>query len=123
MMNIVRYGATERMHPEVRKISINELAKNLNLDAQFNSKDISSLRADEKALRDKIEIISKNPHCHDTVLGDQLNETKKKLVKVQDAINKKLGKEPRISRDTYHKLIEGANIICTTISSSITLQQ
>lgn len=124
MLNVVRYGILEKMHPEVKKISTQVLSKRNDADTSFNSKDIPALREEQKTIRERIEKLSKDPQRHNTVAGNQMDILKKRLNIVQETINKKVGKnDPHIKRDETFKLIEGANIVCTTISSSLNLKQ
>lgn len=121
MLSIIRYGVLEKMQADVRKISVQHLSNRS--DSNFNSKDIRTLREEEKSLSDKIQMLSRNPRNHNTVADDQLDVLKKKKAFVMDAINKKQGKDTaHLEKEATKKLLEGANIVCTTINSSINLK-
>lgn len=123
MLNIVRHGVLEKMHPDVQKISTQELSKRKDLELHSNSKEINELREQEKSLWKKINNLSRDERNLETVVGNQIDALKKQANQINEIINKKLAKDcSRTEKEKAIELIKGANIVCTTITSSITSQ-
>lgn len=119
MLNIVRYGVLNSMHPEVQCIAPQNLQKNLLAAPQMASDQVKNLRMQRDHLTKRIESESEKNTRNNSNIADIIDELRKRLTHINSLIQEYTGQQ---HPDDIKIIMRDARVVCSTLSSAINIK-
>lgn len=110
------------MHPDVRRIAPESLAQQKRMKSMSDNEHLNSLIRERDRLTKSIEEEKLMANSRSTVLGDKIDDFKKRLKHANDAIAKRTATNS-ISAIDMKQTLSHAHVVCSTVSSAINLKQ
>lgn len=122
ILNVVRYGVINSMHPEVRKIAPQNLVIKQAPSPTKQCEQMRMLLQDKKLLEDEIEKLKKNKQAKITVIQDMIQERQRRVAAINESLARK-NQEPSTEFADVRDVMLNARVVCSTLSSAINLKQ
>lgn len=119
MLNIVRYGILNSMHPEVKCIAPQNLQKTLLASPQLATDKVKNLQMQRDHLTKRIETESKKNTSNNSIIVDRIDEFRKRLNHINSLIQEYTTQQ---HPDDIKIIMRDARVVCSTLSSAINIK-
>lgn len=123
ILNVVRFGVLGSMHPEVRKIAVDNLKNVQALSPSAQSGKVRNLLENKKTHEDWIEKLKNEPNVSTTVIQDKIKDRQQCIATINETIRKITNTSSHSEYDAIAEVLASARVVCSTLSSSINLKQ
>lgn len=119
ILNVVRYGVLNSMHPDVRKVAPQNLLNNQAMPIPEVGH-LHALKMQRDKMMKQIECEKKKGSAHNSIIGDKIDELNKRLVHVKEAIDRISPDDP--TNNDIGTVMRCASVVCSTLSSAINIK-
>ncbi|XP_031633386.1 uncharacterized ATP-dependent helicase C29A10.10c-like isoform X2 [Contarinia nasturtii] len=116
ILNVVRFGVLNSMHPDVRRIAPQNLVAT---PTSPRNPEMKKLHADKKKLLEDNDSLRKSQHIADK---EKIKDNEKRIKSI-DAALEKMGNSSIFEYDNIRDVMTNARVVCSTLSSCINLKQ